>query len=187
MSNPELSPQVSASGPGFLQQFIANQIPYILMLVLAVVGIGYTDIFPRSSSWYWEVLAPVYGIICIATQWSRFGAKERSRLRLIWTQFLHWGAFFLSMQLVFLPVVQQSLDSDITGLVLLHLLALSTFLAGIYLEWRLCIVGAFLAADIVAVAFLDQATILMVLLAVVIIAVFLLWSKFGPKPSRTDA
>ncbi len=125
----------------------------------------------------------VYGIVCIVTGWSRFGAKDRSRLKLIWTQILHWGAFLLSMQLVFLPVVQQNLDSDITGLVLLHLLALSTFLAGIYLDWRLCVVGAFLAADIVAVAFLDQATILMVLLAAAIVVAFLLWSKFGPKPA----
>jgi hypothetical protein len=87
------------------------------------------------------------------------------------------------MRLLFLPVMQKNLDADITGLILVYMLAFSTFLAGIYINWRLCVVGGFLGVGVLAVAFVDQASALMTVLAVSVVAAGWLWQRLRP---RTD-
>jgi membrane protein implicated in regulation of membrane protease activity len=92
----------------------------------------------------------------------------------------------LVMRLLLVHEVQRLLDSDIAGLLLLYLLALTTFLGGIYLDWRLCVVGIFLGLGAVAIAFLDEAALPMLALAVVIVVVFALWSQFRRKTESSS-
>jgi hypothetical protein len=186
MSNHESS-QPSAPIPAersFLVSFLLQQLPYLILIVLALIGITYTGVSPQASLWYWQALAPVYGLVCIASKWGRAGAQGESRVRLVGTQLLHWGAFLITMRLVFLPVVQRNLDSHVSGFILLHLLALSTFLAGIYVDWRLVIVGVFLALGLVVTAFFEQATgLIVVVLTVVMVGTLLIWAKFARQRS----
>jgi hypothetical protein len=174
----------SAAKRGFLKDFVIRQAPYIILLVLALVGIALTDLYPARSLLYWQAVVPAFAVLCIIAQWSRMGSERHSRLRLIWTQVLHWGAVLLVMRLLFVHDVQKLLDSDITGLVLLYLLALGTFLAGIYLDWRLGVVGVFLAVSALAVAFIDEVALPMVALAIIVVVVFALWNRFGTKLGR---
>ena len=170
-----------AAKRGFLASFFIKNAPYIILLVLAVIGVAYTDLRPASSFFYWQALVPVFAVLCIIAQWPRVGPESRARLRLIWDQVLHWGSLLLVMRLLLVHEVQRLLDSDIAGLLLLYLLALTTFLGGIYLDWRLCVVGIFLGLGAVAIAFLDEAALPMLALAVVIVIVFALWSQFRGK------
>ena len=48
------------------------------------------------------------------------------------------------------------LDNENTGLVILLLLALSVFMAGIHLGWRLCLMGGVLGTALVAAAYLEE-------------------------------
>jgi hypothetical protein len=178
----ELGPPAKA---GMVGNFVARELPYVVMLVLALVGIAYTDLLPMRSEWYWQILAVVFGIICIITEWPRCPSDPKERMRLIVTQVLHWGAFLLAMRLLFLPVMQKNLDAEITGLILVYVLALSTFLAGIYINWRLCVVGGFLGIGVLAVAFVDQASALLTVLAVVVVAAAWLWNHFRSGLAKT--
>jgi hypothetical protein len=87
----------------------------------------------------------------------------------LWGYLRHWGAFLGGMRLLFLPVMQKNLNADITGLILMYMLAFSVFLAGIYTDWRLSVVAIFLGVGVLAVAFVDQASALMVVLAAAVI------------------
>jgi uncharacterized membrane protein len=78
---------------------------------------------------------------------------------------------------VFLPVVQQNLNSDITGNILLIMLALSTFLAGVYLNWRLCVVGILMGFGVIVTAMLDQSVFLILVIAIVIAGVSIFWRR----------
>jgi hypothetical protein len=62
----------------------------------------------------------------------------------------------------------------------MYMLAFSTVLAGIYVNWRLCIPAVFLGVGVLAVAFLDQASALMMVIAGVILAAVWLWYYFRP-------
>jgi len=161
-------------------RFLVRLLPYAVMLALALVGIAYTDLLPRDSIWYWQLLTVVFALICVASEWPQASDTGRKRVRLVVTQVLHWGLFLLAMRLLFLPVMQKNMDADITGLVLMYMLAFSTVLAGIYVNWRLCIPAVFLGVGVLAVAFLDQASALMMVIAGVIFAAVWLWYYFRP-------
>lgn len=179
--NPTSSAAPPTAERGFFKNFFIKQAPYVILLVLALVGVAVTDLSPARSLPYWQAVVPIFGLICIIARWRHVEPGQSHHIRLIWTQALHWGAVLLVMRLLFVHDIQKLLDSDITGLVLLYLLALSTFLAGIYLDWRLGVVGFFLVVGGLAVAFLDEAAFPMAVLAVIILIVFAFWGRLRTK------
>jgi hypothetical protein len=80
------------------------------------------------------------------------------------------------MYLVFVADVKQQMSSDASGLVLLTLLALGTFTAGVHVAaWPICVVGVVLALVVPAIAWLEQATLLLLLIAIVLVAIVVLY------------
>jgi hypothetical protein len=63
-------------------------------------------------------------------------------------------------------------------LVILLLLALTTFFAGIHLGWRLFIVGIFLGVALIGAAFLEEFVWMFLILAIVVVAIFLLLKRY---------
>ncbi|OQY13495.1 MAG: hypothetical protein B6I31_00990 [Desulfobacteraceae bacterium 4572_19] len=155
--------------------------PYIILIILSLLGVGIISFSTQNSSWYWQIMIPIFGITCILTEWKRTKESNKSLWGLVRTQFLHWGAFFLIMRLDFLSVVHANMNDIVTGMVMLMLLAFSTFIAGIYIGWRFCVVGLFLAGTVAVLAFLEKSTILlfmiMLIVAILLIVVSYFWTK----------
>ncbi len=104
------------------------------------------------------VLRPA-DLVCIGSGWPHAHDKK-TRLRLVWTQALHWLAFLVAMNLVLLPNVQRMMDAE--GLAILTLLALGTFTAGFHiLAWQICLVGVIMAVGVPASAWLDRSALLL--------------------------
>ena len=85
-----------------------------------------------------------------------------------------------SANLVFLPSVQAIADTDSTSLIVLLLLALGTFVAGVHtLSWRLALNGMVMALCVPAAAWLDHSALFVALLgiAVAALAALLLWAR----------
>jgi hypothetical protein len=115
--------------------------PYLLVMLLALFGIAYTSISRAPMVLYWVPLAPLVGVICVVTRWRDVGDRDE-RLRLLWTQALHWTAVLLAMHLMFVADVARMMNSDSSALAVLTLLALGTFTAGVHIgAWRICLVG----------------------------------------------
>ena len=150
--------------------------PYLVMLVLAIFGVAYASIAPQAMTTYWTILGPVFGIICVATQWRDVEGPE-AHWHLIWTQAFHWLAVVLAMYLVLLVNVKQMMNADASALVVLTLLALGTFTAGIRhaAGWRVCLVGVVLGLGVPAIAWLEQSTLLLLLVATVLVAIAVLY------------
>jgi hypothetical protein len=137
------------------------EMPYIAMLLGAFVGIAINDFTGRQTILYWQLLAPAYALICIIVGWEQ-GGPTASRTRLVRTQAIHWLACFLAMRLLFLPQVRGVLNDNATGLSLLTVLALSTFLAGLHSSiWRISAVGILLALAVPGAAWLEQSALLL--------------------------
>ena len=80
------------------------------------------------------------------------------------------------MYLVFVADVKQMMNSDASALMVLTLLALGTFTAGVHVAaWRICLVGVVLALAVPAFAWLEQATLLLLLIAAVFVAIAVLY------------
>ena len=151
--------------------FLVREWPYLLVLILALFGVAYTSFSKTPITTYWIVLAPFIGLICVITRW-RDSENREQRLRLIWTQALHWAAVLVAMHLMFVADVSRMMNADASALAALTVLALGTFTAGVHIAaWRICVVGIVLALGVPAIAWLEQSTLLLLLIAVVVVAV----------------
>src|ERR1700738_4709045 len=61
------------------------------------------DVLDRSGAFHWSYL--------VVTRW-RDAENREQRLRLIWTQALHWGAVLLAMHLMFVADVNRMMNAD---------------------------------------------------------------------------
>ena len=157
-----------------------RDLPYGVVLVLTLVGVAYTSFSKRPIVAYWEFLVPVMGVVCIGTGWRH--AHKQARLRLIWTQALHWLAFVVAMNLILLPNVQNMLNSDATGLAILLLLGLGTFVAGVHiLSWQVCLLGLVMALCVPAIAWIEESALIMLLGAIVLVGVGMAFWWSGSK------
>ena len=148
------------SGPSRLLQVL----PYLVILILTLFGVAYTSINKKPLIYYWEILAGLTGLLCIVSGWSRAG--KQGRVRLIWTQVLHWAAFLATMNLLLYSDVQRLLNADATGLATLLLLALGTFVAGVHtLSWQTSVLGVMMALAVPAIAWIEESALILVLAA----------------------
>jgi hypothetical protein len=144
--------------------FWIRELPFTLVLILTIAGVAYTSFSKKPIVGYWEILAPIIAVVCVAAGWQEARDKA-ARLRLIVTQALHWFAFLLVMNMLLLSSVQRIFTATTTALAIFTLLALGTFTAGVQvLSWQICLLGLIMALGIPAIAWIENSALLLVLI-----------------------
>ena len=184
-AEPELEPELEPDPDNFFSiATLLRNLPFMAALALAIFGVAYSNFSGQTINGYWEFLAIAMGLVCIATGWPN-APERKSRLHLVWTQAAHWVAILVAMNLVLLPGVSASAARAGRGLVLLLLLGVGTFLAGINLvSLRICFLGAAMALSIPAMTWLKQASLLLVLAGVAIAGLAI---AFWPRSKKGEA
>jgi hypothetical protein len=190
MSEPKLTQDtIDRPDQSGIMGFLRRKLPYVAVLALAIFGVAYTNISHQPLNGYWEFLAVAIGFVCVATGWPS-APDRQARFRLMWTQAAHWVTFLVTMNLVQLPGFQRLLPVPATSLVLLMLLALGTFLAGInLLSVQICFLGLAMALAVPAIAWLKQSALFLLLAAVLLIGLGItFWPRGGiaKSPEREE-
>ncbi len=162
---------------------LMRELPFVVVLVLTLFGVAYASFSRRSMVGYWEFLAPVIGLLCVVTAWPH-APDGAARLRLIWTQALHWLAFLVAMNILLLSGVASLLGADAVGLTILTLLALGTFVAGVHIQsWQICLLGMVMALGVPAIAWIERSALLVLLVVVALAAIgaALWWGMRGRR------
>lgn len=181
MSREETGLDEATDGAGWRSAFWRRELPYLAILALTAIGAGYVSMTRQSIVHYWDVMAVLVCAHSIFVGWKAYD-YSKDRWRLIWTQVLHWAAFLVAMNLVFVPSVQAVLTADSSGLVVLFLLALGTFVGGVHMgSVRTCLNGMVMAVLVPAIAWLDQSALLisLVLLVALGIGAAVLYHRMG--------
>jgi len=169
--------------------FWLRDLPFFLVLVLTVIGVAYTSFSNRPIILYWELLAPMIGLVCVGAGWHHT-TDSASRWRLIATQGLHWLAFLLVMNLLLLPSVQRLFNASAIGLAIFVLLTLGTFIAGVHvLSWHVLLLGLIMALSIPAIAFIQTSALIVVVIgaAIAVVVAIIWWYWRAKRPSsQTD-
>jgi hypothetical protein len=153
---------------------LRRQLPYLGVLTLAIFGVAYTNVSHKPLVGYWEFLALTTGLLCVVTNWP--ASDNKARFQLMWMQAAHWAAVLVTMNVMLLTGVQQILPSPATSLVLLMLLALGTFQAGLGLQsLPICLLGIAMAFTVPAIAWLKLSVLFLVLVAVVLLGLGVLF------------
>ena len=170
---------------GFLHRlFGIYETVLIVLIILSIIGIAITDFSPTVSHRYWFAMVPIFAGACLLLEWSRARNKGLKLMTILRTQLLHWIGLLIAVRLVYLLLSTGRLDNENTGLIILLLLALTTFLAGIHLGWRLCVLGTFLAFALVAAAYLEEYIWMLFIMAAVIIGVFVVVKHYVGRKSE---
>jgi hypothetical protein len=165
------APTPPAAWRVLLRSWAIQDSPYIIMLVLALIGVTF-----RMPATYWAILTPIFGVICVTAGWRHFTSEE-GRLQLAYTQALSWLALIFAIYILYNNVVQGVLNTSATSLAMMTLLALGTFTAGLQSRvWRICAVGFLLLAAVPAMGWLEQSALFLAMIFLLIIAVgFFTW------------
>ncbi len=166
--------------PSARHSWLLAELPYIAMLVTAFIGTAMSSVAGRPMVQYWEILVPIYALFCVFSGWPH-ALTGADRSRLVWTQALHWLGCFVAMRLLFLPELRGVMNDNATGLTLLTVLALGTFLAGLHARiWRICVVGVLIALSVPAAAWLEQSALLLFGEAILVAAVgaLFVWARW---------
>jgi uncharacterized membrane protein HdeD (DUF308 family) len=151
----------------------------IMLILLAIIGIGITDFSPAESHRYWFAMVPVFAGACLILEWSRARGKGQKWTTILRTQVLLWLGLLLAVRLAYLLLHTGRLDNENTGLIILLLLALTTFFAGIHLGWRLFIVGIFLGLALIGATYLEEFVWIFLFIALVVVAIFILLKRYA--------
>jgi hypothetical protein len=187
---PPLSVDPNHAPPGPHSSFVVPRtwkvgaIAAIIMVMLALLGIGLTTTNASVAPTYWISLVPLYGVLCIFTAW-RHRDKHLERREVI-RQVLHWVGIGTALALDFF-IRGTGVETGVAaGLNAVLLLALGCFLAGIHLEWLFILVGLLLGASVVVVAKADQYLWLMFVVGALAIAAIVIYGwVLAPKQNKT--
>jgi hypothetical protein len=164
-----------------------RELPFTLVLILTVAGVAYTSFSKQPIIAYWEILAPLIGLVCISVGW-RSMHDNAARIRLIVTQAMHWIAFLVVMNLLLLPSVQRVFTSNATGLAVFTLLTLGTFTAGTHIfSWQICLLGLIMALGIPVIAWIENSALIVIPVVAAIAAIVAVfwwhWHERHKSPS----
>ena len=150
----------------------------ITLIALSAIGIGVTNFAPVKSFWYWACMAPVFGLVSLYTGWSKARRRGEGVSRIIRVQVLHWAGLLAAIAVIYLLYKPADrITSNELAIICLLALALTTFLAGVHLDWRFMLVGIVLGACVAGAAFVEQFIWMIIIPIVVVIFLAVFWWK----------
>lgn len=161
-----------------------EEIAFLGLVVLSIIGEFVGNYSPIISFWYWLSMIPVFAATAILTEWSRARAAGASAVSVILIQIAHWSGTLIALFATYSLWHVGRLGNEHTGLVVLLLLALTTFLDGYHVGWRFYLAGLLLFAYTIIAALLKAVIWVALLIAVPILIFGLYWDKHHPLPTR---
>ena len=146
--------------------WLIRDIAYIAMLMLALIGVGF-----RLPVSYWLVLFPLFGIIS-AYEGRVRGVPLFEQFKSVLGIAAIWIAMLAAIYLLYSSGVQGMIDNNASSLVMIILLALGTFCAGVQARiWQICAIGAVLSLCVPGLGWLDKSFMFVITAALIILVV----------------
>lgn len=146
---------------------------FVIMVALALVGAGVTEIEHSGGRLYWLFLVLAYAGISIALAWRRHHKDPgRPFWPVIRSQVLHWFGALIAINIVLLFESADIGDRGAAADYSLLVLAVSSYLAGIHINWVYLPLSLILGVMAVGLGYLDQLSLFFVLIPIAVVAVW---------------
>jgi hypothetical protein len=163
------------------RRFQMEEALLILLLLLSLGGIWLTDFSAEEGYAYWLGMVLVFGLLAVLINWLQTKKTDQDFGAIVKEQFLHWTSALVTVGGVFLLQKSGQLTEISASLVVLLILSLATVLDGIRIGWQFSLVGFFLGACAIIVAYTPQFMLLSALLALLIVAATIAWEVWTHK------
>ena len=124
--------------------------------------------------WMW--MTPVFGIVSTIAAWGRAQRRGEPVGAIVPTQVVHWLGVLGAVLLIYVLQAYGRMASEAAGSAVLVVLALATFLAGVYSDWRLSVLGIVLGVTVVGFAYVERVALVVVpvlLIAIIGLVVYM--------------
>ncbi len=143
---------------------------YFVWAAITFYGFAIIDFAPKSTGLYWLVAAPLGGGLSAFLGYRSSRTSGQSSKREGWALAMHWGGLLVAVLLIVpLATTEVIAPADFPRLVLL-IVALSYFTAGVHLDRRLIPVSLALAACYLLTVFVRELPYLWTVTAAVVAA-----------------
>lgn len=143
---------------------------FCAMLVLALVGMGLT-MSREDGGWeFWIFLLMFYAGVSVFWAWQRAKQRREPVWKMVRTQVFHWSSVLLTFGVLVLFEQTDIISREATADVALLMLALGCILAGVHFEWTFLLVGIVLGVMAIAISYLEQFFVWLIMLPVIIAA-----------------
>ncbi len=154
---------------------IFDTIIILTTLTLALVGIAITDYSPQNSYRYWAAMAILLSVVGIYLGVSQARRLQRPLGMAFVVQGIHWSATLITIAAVYLTLKTGRMNFETTGLILLYILGLSTFLDGCRVNWKFSLIGVLIFVTGIIATYVE--TYLWILISLVIAIILLLFFR----------
>ncbi len=129
---------------------------FVTLVILSLTGIVITDFSAHDGYGYWLMMVFVFGALSIFVSWLQARTSEYDFGDVAKQQFMHWLHTLIIVGAAFLLNKSGQLSDISASLVILLIIALSTMLDGYRIGWQFSLLGFFLAACAIIVAYVDR-------------------------------
>lgn len=168
------------------RRFGLEETVFIVLVLLSLLGIIITDYSPHDGYGYWMMMVFVFGILSIFVSWLQAKSNEIDFGEIAKQQMMHWLHTLVIVGAAFLLNKSGQLTDISASLVILLILALSTMLDGYRIGWQFSLLGFFLAACAIIVAYVEQFIWACSGLGLVVVIGTFLWNYWIRKQSAFD-
>lgn len=168
-------PNAYARAVAYLKRIETEEIIVSIIIFLAIIGVAITDYAPASSWAYWIFMVAVLCVSAIVIEKTLVDKKGASFTNLLVTQSIHWGVTLIAILVSFAFVKTGRMTYEGSGLVILLILALLTFLDGFHVGWRFYLAGIFLGLTAILTAYVEEFMWILVVIAIasVVLSIYL--------------
>jgi hypothetical protein len=156
------------------------------MCVLVMVGLFLTNVNHLWARFYWSAMFPVFGIVSIGQELLGPSLEPGQAWKRILQQVLHWLGPIIAVRIVFLQLARGQMDADAVALMTLLILAVTCFMAGVYIEpsfyWVSVVLAlaAIVGTEVEAYIWMMMAIAILAIAATVFAAIALRRRATGP-------
>lgn len=104
------------------------------LIVLVAIGLFLSNFAVQKAHWYWTAMFPVFGLVCLWHELAGGAARVRPLWRVLLSQVAHWLFPLVALQILFFQHERGQMSADAVALVVLTLLAVTCFLAGVHFD-----------------------------------------------------
>jgi hypothetical protein len=150
------------------------------LIILSVIGAGISQISASAGSTYWLAMVPIIAAATIYIEWARVRWEGVRWVTLLRTQLYHWGSLLGAVELVNMLSYFGRITNEAVSFVTLLLVAQTTFLVGVYVDWRFAVVALFQVLCIIVLAYLATYIWVVLVVAIGIIALGIYFHRKFP-------
>jgi hypothetical protein len=142
--------------------------------VLIMFGLFLANYSPTRADWYWSLMFPIFGLVCLGHQLIAGDTHGMPAWMVLLKQALHWLGPIVAVRIIFLQLARGQMAADAVALMILLVLAVTCYLAGIHFDRSFVWVSAFLALAALGGTEIEAYLWLFVVLTILVVALVVL-------------